>query len=75
MKIISPIKAFMASNTGWATSFSIVTLIGAAAVALLFFHSVNSSEGSGSAGLTSHGNAEALQLRSSPHRPQAQVSQ
>ncbi len=66
MKIVSAIKAFMASNAGRATSFSIVTLIGTAAVALLFFHGVSSSEGSGSAGVTSHGNAEALQLLSDP---------
>ena len=37
MNIVSSVKVFMASNAGRATSFSIVTLIGTAAVALLFF--------------------------------------
>jgi len=53
MNIVASLKAFLASSAGRATSFSVVTVAGIAAVALLLFHDVSMSEGSGSTEIVS----------------------
>lgn len=64
MQIVSSIKAFMASNTGRATSFSIVTLVGIGAGALLLFRGTSLSEGSGVAVPADRSLTETLVVRS-----------